>query len=102
MENLHVYLHSFGLTFTLLLRTSKKKPFENTVRKGENADKQHFLFLSQCFYYPIKEKSKHFSIFSFVVCKWLKFGQAKNFVVLDLIGSKLKERKNCPHTLYTS
>ena len=27
----------------------RKKPFENTVRKGENAGNQHFLLFSQCF-----------------------------------------------------
>ena len=29
--------------------TLYKKPLENTVGKGENADKQHFLLLLQCF-----------------------------------------------------
>ena len=31
------------------LLTLRKKPSENIVRKGENADKQHFLLLPQCF-----------------------------------------------------
>ena len=30
-----------------LLTTLKKKPFENIVGKGENADNQHFLLLPQ-------------------------------------------------------
>ena len=29
--------------------TLKKKPFQNTVEKGENADNQHFLLFPQCF-----------------------------------------------------
>ena len=32
-----------------LLTTLKKKPFENIVGKGENADDQHFLPFAQCF-----------------------------------------------------
>ena len=32
-----------------LLMTLDKKPFENIVRKGENAAKQHFLLFPQCF-----------------------------------------------------
>ena len=36
-------------TLPLLLTTLKKKPFENTVGKGENASKQHFLHFPQCF-----------------------------------------------------
>ena len=29
--------------------TLNKKPFESIMRKGENADNQHFLLLPQCF-----------------------------------------------------
>ena len=29
--------------------TLQKKPFENIMGKGENADNQHFLLFPQCF-----------------------------------------------------
>ena len=29
--------------------TLRKKPFENIVGQGENADNQHFLLFPQCF-----------------------------------------------------
>ena len=36
-------------TQSRLLSTLGKKPFENTVGKGENAGDQHFLLFPQCF-----------------------------------------------------
>ena len=41
--------------------TLKKKPFENVVRKEENAGNQHFLLLPQ-FFYLIHNKFYHFAI----------------------------------------
>ena len=37
--------------------TLKKKAFENTVVKGENAGNQHFLLLPKCFLLYQREKS---------------------------------------------
>ena len=34
---------------SLLLTPLRKKPFENTIGKGENAGNQHFLLFPQCF-----------------------------------------------------
>ena len=36
-------------TQSRLLKTLKRKPFENILRKGENAGNQHFLLFAQCF-----------------------------------------------------
>ena len=36
-------------THSQILTNLKKKPFENIVRKGENAGNQHFLLFLQCF-----------------------------------------------------
>ena len=51
----------------------KKKPFENTVRKGENAVDQHFLLFPQCFQ-PIPKRISGFSCIDFVVCKCFPCG----------------------------
>ena len=40
-----------------LLTALRKKAFENIVRKGENADNQHFLLFPQCFLHFPKEFS---------------------------------------------
>ena len=50
--------------FTTLSRVSTtltKKPFENTVGKGENAGNQHFLLLPQCFL-PIPKRISVFEL----------------------------------------
>ena len=52
-----------------LLTTIKKKLFENTVGKGENAGNQHFLLFPQCFL-PIPEKIAVFKLPSF--CRLVK------------------------------
>ena len=44
-------------TQSRLLTTPRKKPFENIVEKGENADNQHFLLFPQCFLPYHKQKS---------------------------------------------
>ena len=47
-----VLCHTENLSFTAqspLLKTLKKKPFENIVGRGENAGNQHFLLFPQCF-----------------------------------------------------
>ena len=38
------------------LKTMKKKPFENTVGKSENAGNQQFLRFSASFYYHFQNK----------------------------------------------
>ena len=50
-----------ALFFTTQFRLSMtlcKKPFENIVGKGENADSQHFLLFPQCFppFYPFPKQ----------------------------------------------
>ena len=62
-----------------LLTTPRKKPFQNIVRKGENAGNQHFLLFPQ---YPIRLKNHHFSCIYFVKSKCFQFGHVQNFVVL--------------------
>ena len=57
-RELHVTRAIFNLPFTTqsrLLTPMEKKPFENIVRKGENAGNQHFLLFSQCFL-PVPRK----------------------------------------------
>ena len=46
-----MYRYSYLLfpTQSHILRTLLKRPFENIVEKGENANNQHFLLFSQCF-----------------------------------------------------
>ena len=46
-----------------LLTTLKKRPFENIVGKGENADNQHFLLLPQCFSHIKKEFALKLNLF---------------------------------------
>ena len=48
-------------TESRLLKTQYKKPFENMVRKGENAGNQHFLLFPQCFL-PFPEQISIFSV----------------------------------------
>ena len=43
------------------LTTQAKKPFENIVRKGENAGNQHFLLFPQCFQ-PIPKRIPVFKL----------------------------------------
>ena len=48
-----------GYLFTTpsrLLTTLWEKPFENIVRKGENAGKQHFHLFTQCHLHYLREK----------------------------------------------
>ena len=52
----------------------KIKPVENIVRKGENADEQHFLLLSQCFV-PFRTEIASFETHEIVVCLCVQFGQ---------------------------
>ena len=61
-------------TTTLTFNDPMKKPFENTVGKGENAGDQHFLLFPQCFL-PFSETKFNFcSHIYFVVCKCFQFG----------------------------
>ena len=55
-------------TLSQLLTTLKKKPFENIVGKGENADIQHFLLFPQCFL-PIPKRMTVFKLLFFVIYK---------------------------------
>ena len=41
--------HEPFITQSELLLILTKRPFENNVRKGENAGNQHFLLFPQCF-----------------------------------------------------
>ena len=45
--------------------TRKKKPFENIVRKGENAGNQHFLIFPQCFFATNPKKKFCFKLHLF-------------------------------------
>ena len=80
-------------TQSWLLMTLKKKPFENTVGKGEIACNKQFLLFPQCLL-PIWITFCHFrqiwncrlqtlsvwKSLKFVVCKWVKlFTQWQNF-----------------------
>ena len=47
-----------------LLKTLKKKPFENIVRKGEKAGNKHFALFAQCFL-PIPKRISVFQLHSF-------------------------------------
>ena len=51
----------------------KKKPFENSAGKGENANKQHFLIFCKTF----STISKINSIIQIVVCKGFLIWRAK-------------------------
>ena len=70
--------------------TSKnKKPFENIVRKGENADNQHFLLFSQCFLlFPKKDICEVAFIlssanaFNLDLSKILSFGKELNLMIV--------------------
>ena len=62
------------LTTQSRLLTPRKKPFENTMRNGENAGNQHSF--SHDVFYPIKIINHHF-----VICKYFEFGRVKNIVV---------------------
>ena len=57
-------VNSFS-TQSRLLTTLKKKALENTVGKGENAGKQHFLF-SHSVFCSVIDRNHHINI---VVCK---------------------------------
>ena len=39
-----------------VLKTLREKPFENMVRKGENAGNQHFLLFPQCLLFYQNQK----------------------------------------------
>ena len=63
----YALLHNLGTSVRLLcklfttqsqlLTTLRKKPDENIMGKGENADNQHFLLFSQCFLFYQRHKS---------------------------------------------
>ena len=44
-------------TYSRLLTSLGKKPFENIEGKGENAGYQHFLIFPQCFLPYLRQKS---------------------------------------------
>ena len=44
-----IYMYKLFASQSQLLTTGTVKPFENTMRKGENAGYQYFLLCSQCF-----------------------------------------------------
>ena len=50
-----------------------KKPFENTVGKGEIARNEQFLLFPQCFL-PVWITFFHFVKFEIVFCKLFQFG----------------------------
>ena len=49
---------------TILLSTLLKKPFENKVGRGENADNQHLLLFPQCFL-PFPKQISNFQLHIF-------------------------------------
>ena len=63
------------------LKPIRRKPSENIVEKGENADKQQFLLLPQCFL--TYERQNLFSNINFVFCKCFQFGQREQFGIIE-------------------
>ena len=57
-----------------------KKPFQNTVGKGENAG-NHNVFFS------IKDRYYDLCYIYFVVCKCIQFGQSQIFVVWEWVNT---------------
>ena len=55
--------------------TLKKKPFENSVGKEENADKPAYS-LSHNVFFPFQKEFKFLSYIYFVVYEDFQFGQA--------------------------
>ena len=51
------------------------------MRKGENADNQHFFPFSRNIFFPIKDKNHQFNTVYFVVCKCFEFVPVKKLVV---------------------
>ena len=65
-------------TQSRLLTTSKMKPFENIVGKGENAGNQHFLLFPQ-YFVPFPKQISFFSVFFISLsANALNFDQFKN------------------------
>ena len=57
------------------LKILKKKPFENTQDKGENAGNQHYLLFLQCFTHPQKSISvSKLDLFLIQLCDCIQFG----------------------------
>ena len=74
----HDDIKPFTIQSQVLLRTMKKKTFENIVGKEENAGNQHFLLFPSCFLHYQRQKSAndlhlnfHLQLLSILIC--LKF-----------------------------
>ena len=72
--------------------TLRKMPFENIVRKGENAGKQHFLLFPQCFL-PIPKRISVLKLHLFCCLQMLPFGTSLK--ICRLVMSELfTKRRN--------
>ena len=80
------------LTLYHTITTLYKKPFENIVGKGENADNQHFLLFPQCFF------TLHKTNFNFSITLILSSASAFNFDRYKTLSfDKELKRKAVPH-----
>ena len=61
---MNIYSNSKQTLLTFTTYTLGMQAFENTVTKGEYADKQHFSFFLHVFY-PFKDKSRSLSFVQF-------------------------------------
>ena len=69
------YAHSLFLSHTILtFNHLKERSFENIVRIGENAGKQHFHLFPQCFLPFPKTSFIFISHIYFSICKCFRFG----------------------------
>ena len=69
-----------SITKSQLLKTLKKKPFENIVGKGENAGNQYFFLLPQ-YFLPSQNKFQFFNHIYFVVFKCFQFRPVQSSVI---------------------
>ena len=74
----------------LTFNDPEKKPYKNTVRKGENAGNQCFLLFPQCFYFPKRNFNfpvtfilSSASSFNLDQSKKLSFGKGLNTALCD-------------------
>ena len=94
-------------TLSQLLMALERKPFENIVGKGENADNQHFLVFQQC-YLPFPKQISIFwshlfllsaNAFNLDLSKFLSFGKGLihilKFTTIDSFYIECRVRSGC-------
>ena len=77
-------LYKVLLTHSHTMTGPGKKPFENTVGKGEIACTSNFSFPHNVFN-SIKDRNYHFCYTQFVVCKCFQFGLVQNLLVREWV-----------------